>query len=145
MTGQPRIGFCCKFVPPDGDKVQTKLMNLTSTTIAALMRRDRNEAFEKLLAIVRHNMEALERQLLWVAHLPPLERMFRIQSGVLPAYAHEVGRVLYAEPLMRRTIEHGLARAGKIARMAGVRVSMHPGQFCILATASEFGAPERGR
>jgi UV DNA damage endonuclease len=135
--GEPRIGFCCKFVPPDGDKARTKLMNLTSTTIAALARRDRKEAYGKLLAIVRHNMEALERQLLWVACRPPLERMFRIQSSVLPAYTHEIGRTLYGEPLLRQILERGLARAGEIARTAGVRLSMHPGQFCILATASE--------
>jgi UV DNA damage endonuclease len=133
----PRLGFCCKFVPPAGDKAELKRMNLTSTTIAALGRRDRTEAFEKLLGIVRHNMGALEAQLRWVAGRPPLERLFRMVSGVLPGYTHASVRPLYAEPLMRATVERGLARAGAVAREGGVRLSMHPGQFCILATLSE--------
>jgi UV DNA damage repair endonuclease len=111
-------------------------MNFTSTTIAALGRRERAEAFARLLDIVRHNMGALEAQLTWVAARQPLERLLRIESGVLPAYTHELARWMYREPAMREVIENGLARAGAIARKAGIRLSMHPGQFCVLATTS---------
>lgn len=137
MSRHPRLGFCCRFVPPDGDPATRKRMNLTGTTIAALGRRGRLEALAKVLAIVRHNMAALEAQLAWVAARPPLERLMRIESNVLPAYTHPVGRWMYREPVMRETIEAGLARAGEVARNAGIRLSMHPGQFCILAARSE--------
>jgi UV DNA damage repair endonuclease len=133
----PRLGFCCRFVPPDGDRAELRRMNLTTTTMAALGRRERPAVLERLLEIVRHNMAALVAQLTWVAGRPPLERLLRIESNLLPAYTHEVGRWAYAEPAMRGIIEQGLARAGGIARAAGIRLSMHPGQFCILATRSE--------
>ena len=133
----PRLGFCCRFVPPDGDREALKRMNPTSTTIAALGRRDRAEGFAKVLGIVRHNMGALLAQLSYVAGRPPLERLLRIESGVLPAYTHEVGRWMYAAPAMREAVEGGLGRAGDLARAAGIRLSMHPGQYCILATLSE--------
>jgi UV DNA damage endonuclease len=132
----PRLGFCCRFVPPDGDRETKRRMNLTSTTIAALGRRERTEAFARLLEIVRHNMSALQAQLAWVAARPPLERLLRIESGVLPAYTHELARWMYREPAMREVVEDGLAQAGAIARQADIRLSMHPGQFCVLATTS---------
>jgi UV DNA damage endonuclease len=43
-----------------------------------------------MLEIVRHNMSALQALLAWVAARPPLERLLRIESGVLPAYTHEL-------------------------------------------------------
>lgn len=135
--GAPRVGFCCKFVPPDGDRDALKRMNLTSTTIAALGRRERTAALERLVELVRHNMDALARQLEWIAARPPIERMFRIGSGVLPACTHPTTRWVYQEPAMRALIERGLGRAGEIARAAGIRLSMHPGPFCILATKSD--------
>jgi UV DNA damage repair endonuclease len=135
-AASPRLGFCCRFVPPDGDRETKRRMNLTSTTIAALSRRERTEAFARLLEIVRHNMGALEALLAWVVARPPLERLLRIESGVLPAYTHELARWMYREPAMREVVEGGLARAGAIARQADIRLSMHPGQFCVLATTS---------
>lgn len=54
-----RVGFCCRFVPPDGDREALRRLNPTSTTIAALSRRDRVEVLAKVLDIVRHNVEAL--------------------------------------------------------------------------------------
>ncbi len=133
----PRLGFCCKFVPPDGDKAETKRMNLTSTTIAALGRKERAAVVERLLEIVGHNMEALEAQLRWIAGRPPIERLLRLASNVLPAYTHESTAWVYREPAMRELAERGLARCGEIARAAGIRLSMHPGPFCILGTLSD--------
>jgi UV DNA damage repair endonuclease len=132
-----RIGFCCRFVPPDGDREALRRLNPTSTTIAALSRRDRVEVLAKVLDIVRHNVEALVLQLRWLADRPPLERLYRVGSGLLPAYNHPLYRWMYDEPAMREVVEPGLAQAGAIAREAGIRLSMHPGQFCVLATLNE--------
>ena len=140
----PRLGFCCRFVPPDGDRETKRRMNLTSTTIAALGRRERTAAFARLLEIVRHNIDALAAQLTWVAAQQPLERLLRIESGVLPAYTHELARWMYREPAMREVVESGLARAGAIARQAEIRLSMHPGQFCVLGTPQQ-GPDQLGR
>lgn len=112
-------------------------MNLTSTTIAALGRKGRGAVVGRLLEIVGHNLEALLAQLRWIAGRPPLERLLRMGSNVLPAYTHESTAWVYREPAMRELAEGGLARAGEVAREAGIRLSLHPGPFCILGTLSE--------
>ena len=136
-TAQPRLGYCCKWLSPEGDAKAERAMNATSTTIAALGRMERGAAFDKVLAIVAHNVESIGRQIEEVAARPPLERLLRLVSGVFPAYTHPVGSWMYAEPAMRELVEPGLARVGALARERGVRLSMHPGPFCVLATLSE--------
>jgi UV DNA damage repair endonuclease len=133
----PRIGFCCKYVSPAGDAAEEKRLNLIGTTIAALGRLDRAAALAKAIGIVEHNVAALAAQIAEVGGRPPLERLLRVSSGVLPAYTHPVGRWMYRdEPAMRSLVESGLARAGSLARAKGVRLSMHPGQYCTLATTN---------
>jgi UV DNA damage repair endonuclease len=111
-------------------------MNQIGATVSGLMRRERAVAVERLLEIVRHNLEALARQLEWLAARPPGERMMRIVSSLLPAYTHPGTRWIYAEPAMRELIEHGLDRCGTLARRHDIRLGMHPSQFCVLATTS---------
>ncbi|MGE7153976.1 UV damage endonuclease UvsE [Methylorubrum rhodesianum] len=138
----PRLGFCCTFIPdPDpahktlkAAKDAAKLMNLGTVTMAHLERLGPAARYEKLEGVVRHNLAALERQVAWVSGRPPLERLLRMASSVLPGYTHPVAEPLYAEPAMRALIETGLARIGERARAGGVRLSMHPGPFCIIAS-----------
>jgi UV DNA damage endonuclease len=61
----------------------------------------------------------------------------RIVSSLLPAYTHPATHWIYLEPAVRALVEEGLAGCGEIARAHGIRLSMHPGQFCVLATLSE--------
>lgn len=49
-------------------------------------------------------------------------------------YAHPIAQPIYAEPEMAALIERGLAEAGALARRLGVRLSFHPGPFCLLAS-----------
>ncbi|MBD8907934.1 UV damage endonuclease UvsE, partial [Methylorubrum zatmanii] len=115
-------------------KDAAKLMNLGTVTMAHLERLGPAARFEKLEGVVRHNLAALERQVAWVAARPPLERLLRMASSVLPGYTHPVAQPLYAEPALRDRIAAGLARIGEQARAGGVRLSMHPGPFCIIAS-----------
>lgn len=142
----PRLGFCCKFLPdePGTDRAAVraakdllKTMNLTTVTMAHLTRLGPNAAPDKLAAVVTHNLAALMRQVEWVAARPPVERLMRIASSVLPGYTHPLVRPLYAEPSLRDAVETGLAAIGERARAGGVRLGFHPGPFCILGTASE--------
>ena len=64
-------------------------------------------------------------------------------SSLLPGYTHPVARPLYAEPDLARTIRDGLARIGERARASGVRLSMHPGPFCVLGSRNP-AAQENG-
>ena len=143
MRDEPRLGFCCKFIPaePPGTHATQKAakaaalaMNLTSVTMAYLARLQPAARQEKLGQIVLHNLAALERQVAWVGARPALERLLRIASNVLPGYTHPVAAPLYAEPVLARDIEEGLARIGARARELGVRLSFHPGPFCLLAS-----------
>jgi len=134
MPSEPRLGYCCLFRPPLPDPAEAKRLNLSDTTISALSRMERGDAFAKMLALVARNVAALEAHMRRVAAAAPLERMLRIGSNVLPAYTHPVARWMYAEPIMHDLVEGGLARVGEIARAAGVRISMHPGPFCVLAS-----------
>lgn len=129
-----RIGWCCKWVPPEGDERPAAALNLRDTTVAALTRLSPAQATEKLLGLVQGNLAALSAQVEEVAAAPPLERCLRIVSSVLPLYTHPVARPRYAEPVLREAMETGLAAIGARAREAGIRLSMHPGQFCVLAT-----------
>jgi UV DNA damage endonuclease len=136
-TMTPRVGYCCMFIPPDGDKQETKRMNVTSTTIAALTRMERTAAFDKVSAIIRHNIAALEAQLMRIGSLPTIERLFRFSSDLLPAYTHPVARWMYSEPAMVALITNGFGSIGALARHHDIRISMHPGQYCVLATVNE--------
>ncbi|WP_090659951.1 apurinic/apyrimidinic endonuclease family protein [Belnapia rosea] len=129
-----RIGWCCKWVPPAGDSRPAAGMNLRDTTVAALSRLGPAEATAKLLGLVEGNMAALAAQVEEAAAAPPLERCLRIISSVLPVYTHPVAQPRYAEPVLREAVERGLTAIGARARAAGVRLSMHPGQYCVLST-----------
>ena len=138
-----RLGFCCTFVldePPGthatlkAAREATRAMNLTTVTMAHLAKLDPAARREKLFGVVTHNLTALSRQIAWVGARPPLERLLRMGSNVLPGYTHLSVQALYAEPEMRKTVETGLAEAGALARKLGVRLSFHPGPFCLIAS-----------
>lgn len=139
----PRLGFCCTFIPDvpaegyptrKAEQAAIRAMNQTTVTMTHLAGLTPAARREKLDGIVRHNLAALGRLMAWVAARPRLERLLRIGSSLLPGYTHPVAQPLYADAELRRTIEAGLAEAGKRARKAGIRLSMHPGPFCILAS-----------
>ncbi|UMY17374.1 UV damage endonuclease UvsE [Methylobacterium organophilum] len=139
----PRLGFCCKFIPDEepgrhatlkAARAAALAMNLTGTTMSHLGNLAPAARRAKIEGIVRHNLAALGRQVAWVAGRPPLERLMRIGSDVLPGFNHPVARDIYVAPELRRLIETGLGRIGEAARADGVRLSMHPGPFCIIAS-----------
>lgn len=132
----PRLGFCCQWLPPDGDEAAKRRMNIAHVTMANLGKLEPAERTAKLLAIVAYNVEVLERQVENVAARPPIERLLRLVSQLLPGYTHPTAAPVYAEPAMREIVEPALARIGVRARAAGVRLSLHPGPFCILATVN---------
>ena len=55
-------------------------------------------AYDKLAAVVTHNLHAVRRQIEHVAGRPPLERLHRLSSGLLPGYTHPACRSFYADP-----------------------------------------------
>jgi len=112
-------------------------MNVVAVTMAYLQRLEPAAAFDKLASVVSHNLEVLRRQIEHVANRPKLERLHRLASQILPGYTHPSCKEYYRDPDLRRLIETSLAAVGALARTRDVRLSMHPGQFCVIASASE--------
>ncbi len=135
-----RLGYCCKFVPPPGDPRPARDMNVTTITLAGLGRLDPAAAFDRLAATVAHNLAAQRRQIDAVAGLPALERLLRMSSDLLPVYNHPSYRSFYRDGDLAALVQRGLAEAGEAARQGGVRLGMHPSQFCVIASASPDAA-----
>lgn len=135
-----RFGFCCKYIPEDGDAQAARAMNTSTVTMAYLGRLDPKAAYDKLSTVVAHNLEAFRLQIAHVATRPKFERLHRLSSDLLPGYTHSSCKDLYRDPDLRRLIETRLAAAGQLARENDVRLSMHPGQFCVIASANPAAA-----
>ncbi len=132
--GPPRIGYCCLYRSPLADAKEEARFNVSGTTVTSLQRMEPADAFAKVLALVSRNLAAMENHLRRVATAAPLERLLRLDGNVLPAFTHPVARWMYDEPVMQELVQHGLATAGRIALQGGVRLSLHPGPFCVLAS-----------
>ena len=130
-----RVGFACK-IQSDHDTAHPDL-NTKSTTIAYLKRQTQDGARSKLWGLLDHNVNAFYRQLKYVAKLPNEQRMFRITSDLLPAYTYEDYMPFYFEPDVIAKLEAHLSMCGDFARANDIRLSFHPGQFCVLASEQE--------
>ena len=135
-----RIGFACKYFHPDrtlNKKLLEEIerpLNERATTITWLNRQTREVAEQRLWDIMEHNISSLNNLIQFVGGLPNELRMVRLGSGVLPAYTEPSWSYYWQLPDVRRYLESNLARVGDEARLRDVRISMHPGQFTVLAS-----------
>jgi UV DNA damage repair endonuclease len=88
----------------------------------------------KLWGILDKNTNAIRKQLDWISKLPHSQRMFRLSSDLLPAYTHDDWSWFYWQPDVVSELEARLAQIGDLARQHDIRLSFHPGQFCVLAS-----------
>jgi UV DNA damage endonuclease len=135
-----RFGFCCKYIPEDADAAASRAMNTSTVTMTYLGRLDPSAAYDKLSSVVTHNLRAFRLQIAHVSTRPKLERLHRLSSDLLPGYTHPDCKEFYRDPDLRRLIEDELAAMGQLARDGDVRLSMHPGQFCVIASANPSAA-----
>jgi len=133
----PRIGWVCTWLTPELKEKEAKAFNFRDTTVAALLRLDYVPRVEKLLELIAHNAAALSRQVALTAALPPGQRAMRIASHAWPCFTHPATRPLYDEPAVRDTIAELFPPAGDQARAGDVRLSTHPGQYCVLTSTRE--------
>jgi len=127
-----RIGFACKIQESPG-KANPSL-NTKTTTLTWLNRQTKSVAVERLHDIAKHNIQILQRQMTWLAASPPHLRMFRLSSDLLPAYTHEDWTWAYFDQDMVNLLSTGFAKVGELARKHDIKISFHPGQFCVLAS-----------
>ena len=140
---QKRIGFACKYLHPDQTQKKKLLeeiqrpLNTRSTTVAWLNRQTREVAEERLWDIMVHNIASYKRLIEYVGSLHPELRMVRLGSDVLPVYTEPTWSYYWRKPDVRDYAAREFAKVGDTARALDVRLSMHPGQFTVLASDNE--------
>jgi UV DNA damage repair endonuclease len=72
-----------------------------------------------------------------VGSLPEHKRMVRLGSEMLQGYTEPAWIAWWQQADVQRHLERIFAPIGARARELGVRLSFHPGQFCVLASANE--------
>ena len=142
MTDQAitRIGFACKYMHPDQTQKKKDLeiiqrpLNTRSTTVQWLNRQTVEVAEERLWDIMVHNIQSYYNLIEYVGGLPDELRMVRLGSDCLPVYTHAQWAYYWRKHDVREYCEIHLAKVGALARALDVRLSMHPGQFTVLAS-----------
>ena len=109
-------------------------LNTRSTTVQWLNRQTTEVAEQRLWDIMEHNIQSYYNLIEYVGGLPNELRMVRLGSDVLPVYTHPTWAYFWQLPDVRNFCEAKLARVGDLARSLDVRLSMHPGQFTVLAS-----------
>jgi UV DNA damage endonuclease len=143
-----RIGFACKYMHPDQTQSKKLLeeiqrpLNTKSTTVQWLNRQTKEVAEQRLWDIMVHNIAAYGRLVEYVGSLPQGLRMVRLGSDCLPVYTQQDWRYYWRLPDVRAYAEREFAKVGETARRLDVRLSMHPGQFTVLASVDD-GIVER--
>jgi UV DNA damage endonuclease len=138
-----RIGFACKYMHPDQTQKKKLLeeiqrpLNTRSTTVQWLNRQPRDVAEERLWDIMVHNIQSYYNLIEYVGGLPNALRMVRLGSDVLPVFTEPTWCYFWQRPDVVRYCEEHFARVGALARSLDVRLSMHPGQFTVLASDND--------
>ena len=135
-----RIGFACKFLHKDQtlkkkllEEIERPLLS-RCTTVAWLNRQTKEDAEQRLWDLMVHNIKAFENLVNYVGGLPNELRMVRLGSDVLPVYTEPTWCYFWKKPDVIAYCEKHFATVGELARKLDVRLSMHPGQFTVLAS-----------
>ena len=135
-----RIGFACKYMHPDQTQKKKILEEIQrplterSTTIRWLNNQTKDVACQRLWDIMVHNTQAVYNLVEYVGNLQPEQRMVRLGSNQLPAATHPDWSWYWKQPDVIAYATKYYKRAGDLARELNVRLSMHPGQFVVLAS-----------
>jgi UV DNA damage repair endonuclease len=135
-----RLGFACKYLDKDQSQKKKLLeesqrpLNTRATTVAWLNRQTRDDAEQRLWDLMVHNIDSYRRLIEYAGNLPENLRMLRLGSDCLPVYTEPTWGYFWQKPDVRAYCEREFAHVGETARRLDVRVSMHPGQFTVLAS-----------
>lgn len=135
-----RLGFACKKIsnPSQVNGLSAndpdKKYNTGTTTVAWLNRQSKLVAEKKLRDLIDANLLATFNLVQYVSKLQPNLRMVRLSSDILPVYTHENWSYFYQQDSIKNILQQKFSRIGDLARQHNVRLSFHPGQFCVLAS-----------
>lgn len=135
-----RIGFCCKWIDHP-DQIEgfhkddpARVWNTRTTTVAWLNRQSRAEAEQRLWDLMVHNINSVKLLIEKVGALDQQRRMVRLGSDILPCYTEPTYGDFWRRLDVRNYCETAFRPVGDLARSLDVRLSMHPGQFVVLAS-----------
>jgi UV DNA damage repair endonuclease len=134
-----KLGFACKYHHPDRTLTKKAIseierpFNMTGTT-AKWLSDNPTLAKDRLVEIAHFNAQCILNLISWVSTRPEPLRMVRLSSNTFPCYTHRDWENFYKNEMDYSEIEKILGRAGDLARRTNTKVSMHPGQFTVLAS-----------
>ena len=138
-----RIGFACKWID-DPSQVKgikptddCKQYNTGATTISWLNRQTKEVAEQKLWDLMVQNLTATHKLVNKVGELNENLRMVRLSSDILPAYTERTWSYFWRRPDVVEYLERNFDLIGSSARASNTRLSMHPGQFTVLASVDK--------
>jgi len=134
-----RIGFCCKYLEEDQTQKpkilkEKQQMYTEKSTTRLWCNNNPDKAEQKLLDCVEHNMQSAYNLVEYVSTLPENLRMVRLGSNQIPMATEPTWRHVFEDKSVIKELEKGFSKVGELARAKDVRVSFHPGQFCVLAS-----------
>jgi UV DNA damage repair endonuclease len=137
-----KFGFCCKWLddPSEtaGMKVNAKNRDLNGrSTTMRWLREHAAEAEQRQWDIMNHNARAALLMIERVATLPTERHMVRLGSEMLQGYTEPSWIKWWQQQEIQDHCEKIFAPVGEAARRLGVRLSFHPGQFCVLASEAD--------
>lgn len=134
-----KIGFACKWIDEPRQvngiksKDAAKALNTGATTVRWL-REHQSLAEERLWNLMQHNIESARLLVERVGQLDEPLRMVRLSSDLLPVYTEPSWSYFWRKVDVQAYCEKHFRAVGDLARQRGVRLSFHPGQFCVLAS-----------
>jgi UV DNA damage endonuclease len=96
----------------------------------------REVAEQRLWDLMVHNTESTRKLVQRVGGLDAHLRMVRLSSDLLPVYTHMDWSYFWRRSDVIAYAERAFGQVGQLARDLGVRLSFHPGQFTVLASAN---------
>jgi len=143
MTIVKRVGFACKYMDLNQNQNKAVLKAIQqqysekTTTIKWIESNKKDLVEKKLWEIIKHNTSAVYKLIEYVGHLVPEQRMVRIGSDQLPGFTHPSVKYFWQQTDVLKFLEEKFLIAGDLARKLDIRLSMHPGQFVVLASNSK--------
>jgi UV DNA damage repair endonuclease len=136
-----RFGFCCKWLNDrsefGGMKVNAKDRNLNGrSTTMRWLREHKDEAEQRQWDIMNHNSAAAVRMIERVGTLPIERRMVRLGSEMLQGYTEKDWKSWWQQKHIQDHLANIFKPVGEASRKHNVKVSFHPGQFCVLSSAT---------
>lgn len=135
-----KIGFACKWIDSPNQvngikpKDDAKQYNTGATTVAWLNRQTTEVAEQKLWDLMVQNLTATKLLVERVGHLEENFRMVRLSSDLLPMYTEPTWSYFWHRNDVMDYCSRVFSSISNVARTLGVRLSFHPGQFCVLAS-----------